>query len=113
MDRPSPLAVAPAWHDEGTGNDSRPLRARPAHRFEKFVGPIGIPVGEHQLCLRRQGVQRLGTQDAMLTVLRLQASVTAEGTDRDLRRQTLAQKTAIAAKAGIENGDFNPLAANA
>src|SRR5207244_11553571 len=48
MDRPAPLAVAPARHDKGTGNNPGALRARPPHRVEKLIGTIGTPVRDNQ-----------------------------------------------------------------
>src|SRR5262249_13336115 len=53
------VAIAPAWHDDGTGDDARPLLARPAHRGKELVRAVRFPVGNEQPCSRGDRVQHL------------------------------------------------------
>src|SRR5262245_31752111 len=46
MNRAAALAVAPAWHDNRTRDNSCALLPRPACCFEELVRAVGVPVGE-------------------------------------------------------------------
>src|SRR5262249_38624941 len=78
VDLAAAFAVAPARHDDGTGDDPRPLLLRPADRLQKLLRPVGLPVGEEQLGLRGEGVHDLAAQDSVLAVLGLQVAVGPE-----------------------------------
>ena len=65
MNRPASVTIAPARHDEGTGEDTGPLPARPAHRLQKLIGAVGVPIGKKQFCLRGQGMHDFSAENAV------------------------------------------------
>ncbi len=88
----------------------QPLLAGPPHGRQELIDPGQLPVGEKQLGIWSDGMNDLAAEDAVLAILGLQVAVVAEGTHVDPGRQGLAQMIAPAAKAGIEDGDLDPLA---
>src|SRR5438105_3978821 len=98
MNRPASVTIAPARHDEGTGEDTGPLPARPAHRFQKLIGAFGIPIDKKQFCLRGQGMHDFTAKNAVGTVLCFEIAVHAEGTDVDMSGQGTAQVGLVAAE---------------
>src|SRR5262249_16046978 len=111
VDRPVALAVAPGGHDHRAGEDPRALLPGPADGVQELVGPIRLPVGEQEFRLRRRGVGHLAAEDAVHAVLRLEVAVAAEGAAGDAGRQGPAELAAVAPETGIEDGDFDALAA--
>ena len=87
------------------------LGASPADGMEVLIGPVQVPVGQKQFGIRRQAVQDLGAEDAVLTVLGLQIAVSTEGMSDDVDGQGTAQVDLVAPPAGVENCDLDALAA--
>ena len=81
------VAVAPARHDDGAGDDAEHLRA-PAGGFEKSLRRVGVPVGEDQLGVGR-GVQDFTAEDAVPAVAWPRVAVAAEGAGQDLAGRAL------------------------
>src|SRR5262249_23767556 len=106
VERAAALTVAPARHDERTGDDPGPAAAGPAHRVEEAGGPVGLPVGQQQFRLRRDGVDDLGTQHTVLAGPPLRIAVVAERLYRHLIGKGAAQVLAVSAETGVEDGDL-------
>src|SRR5262249_34188482 len=109
--QPSAFAVAPAWHDQRTGEDAGALLPGPPRRLKELVRAVGLPVGEQQLGFRRQGVDHLAAEDAVLAVLRLEVAVGSEGTAGYPVRQGMSQVRPVAAEAGVKDRHLDAPAA--
>ena len=78
---------------------------------QKRLRTVRLPVGQQNLCLRREGVQNFGAVDAVLAVAGLKILVIAEGARLDALRQSLAKERFNAAKTAVEDRDLDALPA--
>lgn len=110
MDRATTFAIAPAWHDDRTRDDSSATLTSPSNGREERGRIIGLPVGQEQFSVRGDGMNHLGTEDAMSTIASLQVLIEAERPGLDARRQAVPEEGPVIAEARIEDRDFDTFA---
>src|ERR1043165_7081124 len=111
MDVTAAFAVAPTRNVQRAGDDPGAGVPGPPDCVEERFRAVRLPVGEQQFRVGGDRVEYLAAENAMLAVTRFQDVIFAERSRLDLRRQGLAQKLAVVAKAGIKDGDLRTLAA--
>src|SRR6516165_7893689 len=100
------FAIAPRRHNHRAVNNPGSLTPTPISGLDKRFGAIGLPVGEEQLGVGSDGMNDVGTQDAVIAVPRFEVAAEMKGLHGDPLRQVFPQVLTIAPKTAIDDRDL-------